>query len=554
MRGLEDTSNRTFRDVVGNGVRLEVPRFQRDYSWSREQWQDLWEDIDAAQRHGDWHYLGFVVLQRRGTGDEFVVVDGQQRLTTLSLFVLAAMAEILKRGGQQASERADALRRSYIGRQDPVTLTTENKLTLNRNNRAFYKRYLAEMGPIPTRGLSASERLLKSASEFFGERFRGSESPAAIAERVEFVASRFFFTVIYVNDQLNAYRVFETLNARGVKLSAADLLKNYLFAVVDGEERHANEINDLEERWVEINEQLGRESFQDFLRAFWNSRYKKVRAPQLYRAVKDTIRDGGAVFRLLRDLAVAAPQYVALRDPGHEYWRQRRDAAEALDELRTLRVRQYLPLLLSGVQELDDATFVRLVRDVVAFSLRYNVIAGRSSGDQETLYNDAALLIRADSAYHSEYLARGLPSDDEFRASFRQWRASSSSQGRKLARYVLAALERQASGQQVLAGAAKITLEHVLPQSAAAGWPSEEDPVWDRSVWRLGNLALLEEVQNRSIGNERISSKLEAYGSSSFELTRGISEYVIEGQWTEQSIDRRQIGLAKLATSVWKLS
>ena len=336
MQGLQNTSNQYFREIVGNGVRLEVPRFQRDYAWERHHWADLWEDIEIAQSEGAYHYLGFVVLQRRGD-NHYAVIDGQQRLTTLSLLVVGAMRVILAKGGPDAAARADVLRASFIGRRDLVTLATSNKLSLNRNNDSFYRTYLTELTPPPKTGLRASERALAEAADFFEARLRGLEDGAAVARTIEFVAGHLFFTVITVTEELNAYRVFETLNARGVQLSAADLLKNYLFSVVDRGDSHSTRLDDLEEHWSRILEQLGKDSLLDFLRTFWNSHYGQVRAPQLYRTIRSTITEPGAVFELLRALDASVQAYVALRDPNHELWERQPEIARHLSTLKLLR-------------------------------------------------------------------------------------------------------------------------------------------------------------------------------------------------------------------------
>ncbi len=554
MQGLQNTSNETFRDVVGNGVRLEVPRFQRDYSWESYHWSDLWEDIETVVAEDGWHYLGFVVLQRRGD-NHFAIIDGQQRLTTLSLIVLAAMQAILDVGGRDAAERAGVLRASYIGRQDPVTLLTSNKLSLNRNNDRFYSTYLTELRPAPATGLKVSERALSRGFDFFLTRLKRLGAGAAIAERVEVIASRLYFTVIQVTTDLNAYKVFETLNARGVKLSASDLLKNYLFATVDQGGQHEAELTALESRWSEITEGLGRDAFQDFLRAYWNSRYGQVRAPQLYRRVRDRVATPAEVFELLRELTAAAPVYAALKDPGHELWADLPTVGPALDTLKLLRVRQHLPLLLAGYQSLDAAGFAKLLRDVVAFTFRYNTVGSLSSGEQETSYGEVALRMRTEGKYASSWLHGLYPSDQVFRAQFRTWTVSSTPQGRNLALYALTELERQHNSQQVLTGGAKLTLEHILPQTPTEDWFAADDPVWTRAVWRLGNLALLERTLNQEAAQRPIESKLALYAQSAFALTREVGQYTdAEDQWTEKSIDQRQAAMAKLATVVWRLS
>jgi uncharacterized protein with ParB-like and HNH nuclease domain len=91
MKGIRGTSDKTYRQLMGNGLRYEVPKFQMDYTWEAEQWDDLWQDIKMLLAEpDDEHYMGYLVLQ---TSDNktFQIIDGQQRLTTMSLVVLAAL-------------------------------------------------------------------------------------------------------------------------------------------------------------------------------------------------------------------------------------------------------------------------------------------------------------------------------------------------------------------------------------------------------------------------------------------------------------------------------
>ncbi len=91
MKGIRDTSSITFRQLMGNGLRYEVPKFQRDYSWEEEQWDDLWFDIDALIKNEEYeHYMGYLVLQS-SDNKNFIIIDGQQRITTLSILVLAVL-------------------------------------------------------------------------------------------------------------------------------------------------------------------------------------------------------------------------------------------------------------------------------------------------------------------------------------------------------------------------------------------------------------------------------------------------------------------------------
>ena len=89
------TENNTYRKLIGNGLTYRIPRFQRDYSWTDEEWEDLWSDmLGTIQENGEpAHYMGYLVLQSQDE-KSFDVIDGQQRLTTLSLIVLGVLKNL----------------------------------------------------------------------------------------------------------------------------------------------------------------------------------------------------------------------------------------------------------------------------------------------------------------------------------------------------------------------------------------------------------------------------------------------------------------------------
>lgn len=122
-----NTSNQTYRQLLGNGLSYRVPPFQRDYSWSEDEWDDLWQDIIGLfEEDGEpAHYMGYLVLQSADS-KRFDIIDGQQRITTISLMVLAGLGYLrdLVDAGIDADNnhrRKEHLQGSYIGYVDPVT-------------------------------------------------------------------------------------------------------------------------------------------------------------------------------------------------------------------------------------------------------------------------------------------------------------------------------------------------------------------------------------------------------------------------------------------------
>ena len=122
---IMEPTNQSFQELIGNGTSYIVPRFQRDYAWNQQQWEDLWSDIESLKDE-KYHYMGYIVLQKKGDHD-YEIIDGQQRLVTLSLLVLAAMRQIKNLSEKEIdiednNERLEVLRGQFVGIKNPVSL------------------------------------------------------------------------------------------------------------------------------------------------------------------------------------------------------------------------------------------------------------------------------------------------------------------------------------------------------------------------------------------------------------------------------------------------
>ena len=561
-----NTSNNTLRQLLGNGLMYRVPPFQRDYSWTPNEWDDLWQDIVALMDDDGEpaHYMGYLVLQTTDN-KRFDIIDGQQRITTLSLLMLAAIDHLndlanAGDGDPAQSQRAEQFRSSYIGYLDPVTLVPQSKLALNRHNDGFYQNFLVPLERLPQRGLNASEHLLRKAFGWFKERLKAyaGNDGEKVARFVDQIVDRLFFTVITVADELNAFKVFETLNARGVRLSSTDLLKNYLFSVINRDGAHDTELKTLEERWEAIVGLLGSESFPEFLRVFWNSRNKLVRKAELFKTLRRAINDKAQAFALIRELDDHARIYAALRNPVDDFFDA--DERACLGQLQMFNVRQPMALLLaafSHFRDNDRAVFKRLLRAITVVSFRYNVIGGKLTNTQEGVYNDIARRLATGDLNSAPDIIRALgpvyPEDREFKAAFAEKALrTTSSRNKKVVRYTLFELEQHVSGQKFEFDSPRYSIEHVLPENPGDGWNSFDEPLHDRCVYRLGNMTLLAANSNRELGNASFADKLALYRDSEFTITRKIANDY--GKWTADTIQRHQLWMAQQAVSIWKIA
>jgi len=562
-----NTSNDTFRRLMGGGLSYQIPPFQRDYAWTDEQWDDLWQDIlglfnneDDAE---DTHYMGYLVLQ---TSDhkQFDVIDGQQRITTITLIILAVLKVLqdlvdASVHSEENKKRLSALRESYVGDLDPVTLTTRSKLTLNRHNDTYYQNYIVDqLDTSSRRGFKSSAHQLRKAFAWFYEKIRdylkdNTDQGAALAKFVDQFVDKLFFTVIIVQDELNAFKVFETLNARGVQLSSTDLLKNYLFSVVSKGNTDTHDLENLEKRWGDIVDALGSQNFPDFLRVYWNSRNKLVRKNGLFKEIRKNITQKQQAFDLLRNLDRDARIYASLTDPSDNIWNERE--REAFENLRRFNVKQHLSLLLACYNsffESDRNHFTRVVQAVAVLSFRYNVICGFPANEQERTYNAIAQTVSINGTDVIPRLLTLYPDDDTFKGAFaKKDLKTTNSRNRKIVKDILLNLEYKLTNASFDAADDSITIEHIMPENPDANWDEIEETIQDRMVYRLGNMTLLNAQDNKNLGNSGYDAKKNIYANSAYGVTRAIAENY--HTWDEDKVNSRQEYMAKQAVSLWRI-
>ena len=497
-----------YLELFGSGKRYRVPPYQRDYSWSDEQWEDLWNDIlDLRRAAAERHYLGALVVEEKGDR-EFLIIDGQQRLATLSVLALAVIARLrtMAAGGIEAdanNERAQELRNRFIGEKDPASLTESSRLYLNETDNAFYQDYLVQIRkPLNPRRLPRSNRLLWQCFRTFKSRLDAlselQHDGRAVASLLsETVARQLLFILITVDDELNAYTVFETLNARGLELTTTDLLKNYLFSRV----RVAADLEALQRRWRSLVATVEQERFPELLRYHLLCELPQVRSQRLFKLVRDRTTSTSDVFMLLDELERRAELFVAVADPNHGYWVELPDAKAYIRELNLFRVRQMMPLLFAAWESFSRENFVRVLRLVSVVSFRYTVVSSLNPSALEAAFHYAAKAVKDGTATTPAGVFERLKSiyvaDEKTRQDFAGLVVGTGGRQRKLAKYLLARLEQDAAGRACDPDTDPGTIEHVLPENPTDEWEHTfASALWESSGYRLGNLTLLESAVN----------------------------------------------------------
>ena len=557
-RAVLAASPLAFGDLFPNGRVYHVPPFQRDYSWTEDEWEDLWTDINELPQQTDFHYMGVIVVREAADGP-YLLIDGQQRLATLSLLALAVITlirELESRGVEPDNnrQRSDLLFHQFLGLKDPTSLQAVSRLQLNRADNGFYQRLINFRPPVHARGLRPSERLLWQGCQYFQDKLRASMPDASGADLAQFLnqtAGRgLLFLEMRVGSEQNAYAFFETMNARGLQLAPTDLVKNALFSLLIENDHDIQAATDI---WLRIAGSVRGWDFPLFLRHSLSVRQRISGREVLLRAVQRAVPGREQVFPFLSDLEIDADHYRRLSDPHDDLWLEIPGTKESLRVLRMFDVAAWRPLGLAACRHLDTAEIARLLKGILVMTLRFNLVARKAVHQQERSYNLAAMALSGGSVRSSKEVLERLEgtyvSDDEFRAAF-SWISFPERSQRRLVTYILLKLEAQRTGKAALDfESGETTLEHILPENPGDDWESFDETNRERFTWRLGNLALLEPKLNRLAANKSMEAKAEIYSQSQFQLTRDAAKLV----WTPASIEQRQDQLAKLATAAWRL-
>lgn len=558
---LLDTDTVTLNNIFERSENYRVPEFQRDYSWKEEQWEELWEDIDALRKNKmSVHYMGAIVL--KDSKDKTLgVIDGQQRLATLSIVILSVIKRLQDLVDSEIDVKDNSARKSllmtkYIGVRDAASLKYTKKLTLNENNEQFYDSYLAELKTPPSpRSLTDSDKLLDKAFKFFYKKIK-EEFPLEVGGKAlaEFLlnelSERLTFIQIVVEDEVNAYTVFETLNSRGIELGTSDLLKNYLLSLTadsDEDKKHAKN------QWKRITDLIDLKQFPNFLRYYWHSRYETIQKRKLYKVLRRSINNKSQAFELLNELEKYADIYVALNNPNDSKWNENSEIRKELRALKLFGVSQQIPLLMVAYEKLPLSSFAKVVRFCVIIAFRYNVMGNLDPKKQERVFHLAAKKIYEEEISSVSAIAQQLKTvyirDDAFVQSFSR-KEISVSKNNKLARYILFTIENL-SGKSLNFETDDGTIEHILPQNPPKEWRvSVPEHKHEDIVNKIGNLTLLEAKLNKRSGTKEIGEKVEIFKESQYEITNKIKTE----KWGEEEIFNRQKILAKRAKSYWKIS
>ena len=549
-------------DFIRKSPQFEIPIYQRSYSWTEDECQQLWDDIMrvGADEEQAVHFVGSVVYIESGlyqvsTSDPLLVIDGQQRLTTVTLLLVALERALRASGGEEPFDgfSPTKIQNRYLVNPDEDGARRQ-KLVLSQTDHTTLSAVIAG-APLPPetsirveQNLALFERLL-------------AENKAGVVDVCRGLAKLVVVDVALTRGQDNPQLIFESMNSTGRELSQADLIRNF---VLMGLEQQL-QTSLYEQYWRPMELEFGqdgyRESFDQFMRNYLTTKTGEIpRIGDVYLAfkkhAKQAVIESAGVEALVDDLRQFAHHYCAMA-LGNETNPALRDA---FADLRELKVDVAYPLLLdlyhdysNGILSAEQLT--AMVRLIEAYVFRRAICAIPTNSMNKTF---AQFLSKIDKeAYVESFTAqllllpsyRRFPNNEEFVRDIKvkdlyNFRTRS---------YWLRRLENHGRKERVNAG--EYTIEHILPQNQdlRPEWREELGEDWQRvqEQWlqTLGNLTLT--GYNSEYSDKPFASKRDMHGGfkmSPLQLNAGLG--LLE-EWNESEIVARAERLAKLALDVW---
>lgn len=550
-------SERTLQQLLHSSDQYVIPAFQRYYRWGTSNWNQLLDDVSELLEPGSderRHFMGSIVTvpdrHQPGSVPAYHVIDGQQRITTLSV-LLCAVRDVAKSHGWHALaaevEENYLVHRFKNGRE-------RYKVFPRQRDRSLYTA-LVDSGDAAAGQIGAAQRHFVKSVE------QRATSEADLRRFFTALVTRLDFVAITLEAE-NPYKIFRSLNSTGVDLTEADLIRNHVFSslsIDDQDEFDDKWWHELESPFMRDGKLSG-DDIQAFLRDALMRDGTYIGQDATFEAFERLFPQGKFEPKAtVRNLVTLSKLYDVVRgaavhdDPEIE---------GALRAIRELDVTTAYPLVIallerSSKNELNGRELIVILRAIASFVLR-RVVCGHSSRGYNRWFVAACRELTDPARAVLTFLrGKGWPSDDEFRAKFVRFSLYQSNYQRTVLSALELALQAGRREPVLLDGC---TIEHIMPQTIDDA--EDDGRVWINALgepWRPmhtewlhtpGNLTLVGADYNSEMSNRPFDIKKPVLAESKVYLNQYFKSARLK-TWSKAEIEARACVLADLAIKVW---
>lgn len=550
--------------VFSSDFQYFIPDYQRPYSWEEEHINQLFDDLyEFYQRKTDESYfLGSVVVIKKEHEPKSDVVDGQQRLTSLTI-LFACLANFLEGKFRESVEK-------YLQQPEDLaeSIPAQPRLTLRKRDKGFFKTYIQDLQIDKLKSLNIdhdckndaqknilknSLALLKKIDAVFSDKDTKLND---IFKFFQFLIQKCCLVIVSTPNQKSAFRIFSVMNNRGLDLLPSDILKADMIGKLP--ENHQTNYTD---KWEELEQSLGRDSFNDLFGHIRMIRLKvKARESMLEEFQKLVLPEIKSIPDFIdNELTDYTNAFLALKNNNYQIEQYQQEIKQSIKWLNRVGFSEWLPVSIlflsqkpSGEQAKDFFKYLEVLTSYLHLSAK----------DVNKRIERYGLILEELEKSPKSLVGSLLLKDDEKSLFIKLLDGNIYQEMTSVRRnYLILRLDEMVSD-----GAATyqdksdlLTIEHILPQTIDANsqwrtlWTDDEHQLW---LHRLANLVPLNKRRNSSASNWDFDEKKTKY----FAGTKNVSSYALTSQvlgyaeWKPKNVSERQTALLNKICDVWELS
>lgn len=580
-----DAADKDIGDILNLGY-FKIPRFQRPYSWELDEVQTFWDDVVNGST--DDYFIGSMVAYQINK-PYYGIVDGQQRLTTITLMLAALRNTFFRLGNDNLAKGIH----QFIEREN---VDYENEYILNAETSFPYFHSQIQAYPdeiiVADNNIGIEEQNLKNAFDRIENNLIKELTDLQLKKKYEFDKlknKKYNFSLeeddqkkvteylrnirdkirslklVFINldNEEDAYLIFETLNARGKDLRVSDLIKNLLLQKIKSSSKS---VDKPKEAWNSIVNKLSKSGIDvvdNYVVHYWLANREYTTEKELFAKVKKYINaDQNNAQKILNELGQYSEYYLQMLMPNSTITtREMLGIRHSLNGLRIFNVRQQTSLVLAllAAYKSGNITLKNLKKSlklIEHFHFQYNAIASkRSSGSIATGYSKLALelkLVVDNDSFQKFYnnlhthLSEKMPKFDEFDVKFKQLiYLSDQTRNRNIIKYVFTLLIEE-NNPALNLDYESLTIEHLVSQSTLKDTNTGKEQI----VGGIGNLILVSTtINSNDLANKSIEDKMGILRSKQYPFLQNLLEYNFKG--TDQEIENR---LDKLSKKVYEIT
>lgn len=561
--GLGNYDLKNFKKLFSANEKICVPFFQRPYSWGKTQYMQFVDDLKKVyDEKKESYFIGSLFFIEKDKEKTVLIIDGQQRITSATIFICVIRDILFSLNDSRASE----IEREYLNKTDLKTRNPYYKLTLGDINLSFFTKWIQEkdkpenkLEKLKNESMNDSNKLISDCYKDYYKNIcswtKGLEQKNKIdylIDILEALTDKFQSLTVTITDEDEAFTIFETLNDRGVDLTIADLLKNYLFLILY-KKIEDSELRVLIVKWDFMIAQLG-DSITSFFKHYWNSHNAPISEKEIYKTLKKTTKSIAEVKQFLNKIFDESLVYYNLLNPEHAYWKNKQ-IERLLCEISQLGMRQCLPLLMAAKFKLPDTEFTKIIDSCIGLSFRYSTVCNLHNNKLEGHYSSVANKIREGKISKISEIRDSLkalnPKDEIYNEFFKNLAYKKNTTPRYILRKINDSLDE---GKEIV-GSDEITLEHIIPDTPhpKSGWKDfmKENKINHQEVvYKLYNMTILGQEYNGEASSKSFKDKLPMYKKSKLLINKTLKKY---STWTQEQMNDWGNYLLLKSKEIWKI-